>query len=145
MRDQLNAAVKDLGLHFAPDPATTSRATIGGMIANNSSGTKSIKYGKTIDHVLGLKVLLMDGTILELGEMSPDLYEAKCQQTDREGEIYRSFRKIIFEHSTAIEAAYPKVMRRVNGYPLDEFINTNRWNLAKIFAGSEGKERTVSV
>lgn len=138
VRDQLNAAVKDHGLHFAPDPATTSRATIGGMIANNSSGTKSIKYGKTIDHVLGLKVLLMDGTILELGELSTDAYETKCQQIDREGEIYRSFRKIIFEHATAIESAYPKVMRRVNGYPLDEFIHTDRWNLAKIFAGSEG-------
>lgn len=138
VRDQLNAAVKDYGLHFAPDPATTSRATIGGMIANNSSGTKSIKYGKTIDHVLGLKVLLMDGTILELGELSTDAYETKCQQIDREGEIYRSFRKIIFEHASAIEAAYSKVMRRVNGYPLDEFIHTDRWNLAKIFAGSEG-------
>jgi FAD/FMN-containing dehydrogenase/Fe-S oxidoreductase len=138
VRDQLNAAVKDFGLHFAPDPATTSRATIGGMIANNSSGTKSIRYGKTIDHVLGLKVLLMDGTVLELGELSADEYEVKCQQADREGEIYRSFRKIIFEHTTAIEAAYPKVMRRVNGYPLDEYIHTDRWNLAKIFAGSEG-------
>ncbi len=138
VRDQLNAAVKDFGLHFAPDPATTSRATIGGMIANNSSGTKSIRYGKTIDHVFGLKVLLMDGTVLELGELSADEYEVKCQQADREGEIYRSFRKIIFEHTTAIEAAYPKVMRRVNGYPLDEYIHTDRWNLAKIFAGSEG-------
>ena len=138
VRDQLNAAVKNLGLHFAPDPATTSRATIGGMIANNSSGTKSIKYGKTIDHVIGLKVLLMDGTVLDLGELSTEAYEAKCLQKDREGEIYRSFRKIIFEHATAIEAAYPKVMRRVNGYPLDEFIHTDRWNLAKIFAGSEG-------
>jgi len=125
VRDQLNAAVKDFGLHFAPDPATTSRATIGGMIANNSSGTKSIRYGKTIDHVLGLKVLLIDGTVLKLGELSADEYEVKCQQADREGEIYRSFRKIIFEHSTAIEAAYPKVMRRVNGYPLDEFIHTD--------------------
>jgi FAD/FMN-containing dehydrogenase/Fe-S oxidoreductase len=138
VRDQLNAAVKDFELHFAPDPATTSRATIGGMIANNSSGTKSIRYGKTIDHVLGLKVLLMDGTVLELGELSADEYEVKCRQTDRQGEIYRSFRKIIFEHTTAIEAAYPKVMRRVNGYPLDEYIHTDRWNLAKIFAGSEG-------
>jgi len=138
VRDQLNATVKDFGLHFAPDPATTSRATIGGMIANNSSGTKSIRYGKTIDHVLGLKVLLIDGTVLKLGELSADEYEVKCQQADREGEIYRSFRKIIFEHSTAIEAAYPKVMRRVNGYPLDEFIHTDRWNLAKILAGSEG-------
>jgi len=138
VRDQLNNAVKEHGLHFAPDPATTSRATIGGMIANNSSGTKSIKYGKTIDHVLCLRVLLMDGTILELGELSAEEYDRKCHQTNREGEIYRSFRKIIFEHLVAIESAYPKVMRRVNGYPLDEYIHTDRWNLAKIFAGSEG-------
>ncbi|MBK8054747.1 MAG: FAD-binding protein [Saprospiraceae bacterium] len=138
VRDQLNAALKSHNLHYAPDPATSSRATIGGMIANNSSGTKSIKYGKTIDHVLELKVLLMDGTVLELGELSAEAYETKCQQIDREGEIYRSFRKIIFEHATAIEAAYPKVMRRVNGYPLDEYIHTDRWNMAKIFAGSEG-------
>ncbi len=138
VRDQLNEAVKAYGLHFAPDPATSSRATLGGMIANNSSGTKSIKYGKTIDHVLGLKVLLMDGTILNLSSLSPAAYEAKCQQQDREGEIYRSFRKIIFDHTAAIETAFPKVMRRVNGYPLDEFIHTDQWNLAKIFAGSEG-------
>lgn len=138
VRDQLNIDAKKYGLHFAPDPATTSRATIGGMIANNSSGTKSIKYGKTIDHILGLKVLLLDGTILEVSEMSSEDYETKCKQTDREGDIYRCFRKIIFEHSSAIESAYPKVMRRVQGYPLDEFIHIESWNLAKVFAGSEG-------
>lgn len=138
VRDQLNVVVKEYGLHFAPDPATTSRATIGGMIANNSSGTKSIKYGKTIDHILGLKVLLMDGTLLYLDELTLEGYEAKCIQNNREGEIYRSFRKVIFEHTYAIEVAYPKVMRRVNGYPLDEFIHTDQWNLAKILAGSEG-------
>jgi FAD/FMN-containing dehydrogenase len=80
----------------------------------------------------------MDGTVLELGELSADQYETKCQQTDREGEIYRSFRKIIFEHSTAIEAAYPKVMRRVNGYPLDELHSHRSMESGKIFAGSEG-------
>jgi FAD/FMN-containing dehydrogenase/Fe-S oxidoreductase len=138
IRDQLNAAVKPFDLHFAPDPATTSRATIGGMIANNSSGTKSIKYGKTIDHIIGLKVLLIDGTILHLTELSPDEMDTKCQLTSREGDIMRTFRKIIFEHSTAIESAFPKVMRRVQGYPLDEYIHTDRWNMAKIFSGSEG-------
>jgi FAD/FMN-containing dehydrogenase/Fe-S oxidoreductase len=138
VRDQINEAVKVHGLHFAPDPATTSRATIGGMIANNSSGTKSIKYGKTIDHIIGLKVLLSDGQILELSELPPQAYDAKCQKSNREGEIYRSFRKIIYDHSSVIVDAYPKVMRRVNGYPLDEFTYTDHWNLSKIFAGSEG-------
>jgi FAD/FMN-containing dehydrogenase len=57
-------------LHFAPDPATSSRATIGGMIANNSSGTRSILYGKTLDHVLELKVLLDDGQIIHCKELS---------------------------------------------------------------------------
>lgn len=137
-RDQLNAAISPYGLHFAPDPATSSRATIGGMIANNSSGTKSIKYGKTIDHLIELKVLLSDGLVIHIRETSPEDYDTISQKDDREGQIYREFRSIIFGHSQAIQDAFPKVMRRVQGYPLDEFVYTDTWNLAKIFAGSEG-------
>ncbi len=136
--DTLNRTLKPTNLHFAPDPATSSRATIGGMIANNSSGTKSALYGMTIDHIIGLKVLLMDGTILQLDMQDADTFDKICQQKDRIGEIYRTFRKIIIDHSTAIAAAYPKVKRRVQGYPLDAFIYTDDWNLAKIFCGSEG-------
>lgn len=138
VRDQLNAAAKEFGLHFAPDPATSSRATIGGMIANNSSGTKSIKYGKTIDHIISLKVLLSDGTSLELGQLTEEEWQTKSDQEGREGDIYRKFRELIFTHHQAIEDAFPKVMRRVQGYPLDEFLQNGDWNLAKIFAGSEG-------
>ncbi|MGB4838808.1 MAG: FAD-binding protein [Saprospiraceae bacterium] len=138
IRDLLNDQVKPFGLHFAPDPATTSRATIGGMIANNSSGTKSIKYGKTIDHILELKILLMDGTILYLKPETQELWSQKATVNTREGGIFREFRKIIYDHSEAIESAFPKIMRRVQGYPLDEYLNTETWNLAKIFAGSEG-------
>jgi FAD/FMN-containing dehydrogenase/Fe-S oxidoreductase len=138
VRDTLNNKLKVHGLHYAPDPATSSRATVGGMIANNSSGTKSIKYGKSIDHILGLRVLLTDGTILDLKETTPAQYEAKCALPGREGQIYQDFRKVIYDHAEAIEAAFPKVMRRVQGYPLDEYIGTDHWNLAKIFSGSEG-------
>ena len=70
VRDELNAALAPHGLHFAPDPATANRAAVGGMIGNNSSGTKSILFGKTIDHVEELKVLLADGEVIELGEMT---------------------------------------------------------------------------
>ena len=60
--DDLNRALKPHSLQFAPDISTSNRATIGGMIANNSSGARSVFYGKTIDHVLELKVVLADGT-----------------------------------------------------------------------------------
>jgi FAD/FMN-containing dehydrogenase len=61
--DELNRALKPHGLQFAPDISTANRATIGGMIANNSSGTRSVLYGKTIDHVLEMKVVLSDGSL----------------------------------------------------------------------------------
>jgi len=61
--DELNAQLAPLGLRFAPDISTASRATIGGMMANNSAGARSILYGKTIDHVLEQTVLLADGSI----------------------------------------------------------------------------------
>ncbi|MFZ1751065.1 MAG: FAD-binding oxidoreductase [Saprospiraceae bacterium] len=138
VRDQLNLAVKQYGLHFAPDPATSSRATIGGMIANNSSGTKSIKYGKTIDHILSIKVLLSDGTILQMETLTPQEWDIKTTEQTREGDIYKAFRSIIYDHHQAIVGAFPKVMRRVQGYPLDEYTLTDQWNLSKIFAGSEG-------
>src|SRR5690348_12957554 len=63
--DELNAHLQPTGLRFAPDISTASRATIGGMIANNSSGARSVLYGKTIDHVLELTVALSDGTVAE--------------------------------------------------------------------------------
>jgi FAD/FMN-containing dehydrogenase len=66
VRDRLNAHLAPLGLHLAPDPATGNRATIGGMIGNNASGTRSLVYGKTIDHLLACKVVLSDGTVMDL-------------------------------------------------------------------------------
>ena len=143
VRDELNLELQKHGLHFAPDPATSSRANIGGMIGNNSSGTKSILYGKTIDHVLELKIALPDGTILNLKETTPDEYHSISQQSDQEGEIYRNFQKIIHNNHLEIEHRFPKVMRRVGGYPLDEFINTDHWNLAKLMTGSEGTLATT--
>ncbi len=68
--DILNADLAPHRLHFAPDPATSSRATLGGMMANNSAGTRSIIYGITQNHILEMKLLLCDGTILDLKELS---------------------------------------------------------------------------
>ena len=123
VRDELNAAVAEHGLHFAPDPATANRANVGGMIGNNSSGTKSILFGKTIDHVEELRVLLADGTILDLRQLSSDELAARTVGSGREAEIYRGLRRIVADNRDEIAARYPKVMRRVGGYPLDELVS----------------------
>ncbi len=143
VRDELNIELAKHQLHFAPDPATANRANVGGMVGNNSSGTKSILYGKTVDHVLEAKVLLADGTCLLLKEFSKEAFEKKAQQQDREGEIYRSFQKIIEQNKEEIKKRFPKVMRRVGGYNLDEFVYTDQWNLAKLITGSEGTLATT--
>src|SRR5258708_24399877 len=93
VRDELNEEMAKHNLHFAPDPATSSRANVGGMVGNNSSGTKSILYGKTVDHIIDAKILLADGTELLLKELTPEEYELKAKQSNREGGIYNKFRE----------------------------------------------------
>jgi len=134
----LNAELAPHGLHFAPDPATSTRCNVGGMIGNNSSGTRSILYGKTIDHVLEGNVLLADGTELHCGEISIDEFAARGQGLSREAQIYGAFRGIVNRNRADIDSRYPRVMRRVAGYAMDEFSAEGPWNLAKIFTGSEG-------
>jgi len=136
IRDQLNLLAEAHGLHFAPDPATTSRATIGGMVGNNSSGTRSILYGMTSDHVLGCRLALANGQILDF---SPKLL--KEWQDDPAQELLKGLRNLIDLHRSEIEKRFPKVMRRVSGFALDAFLedpNTTPWNLARLICGSEG-------
>ncbi len=138
VRDELNAVLAPHGLHFAPDPATSSRANVGGMIANNSSGTRSILHGMTIDHVVALRVLLADGTELELRELEADEWLARELGGGREAEIYRGLRQIVRQNHREINARFPRTLRRVGGYPLDRFLVDEAWNPAWIFVGSEG-------
>src|SRR5437868_9206005 len=76
--DQLNRALADHGLQFGPEVSTSSRANLGGMIGNNSAGSRSIVYGKTCDHVRRLKVVLSDGTTTEFGPVSPAEWDRKA-------------------------------------------------------------------
>jgi len=137
--DELNAALKKSGLHFAPDPATSNRATIGGTLGNNSSGTRSIIYGIARDHVVGMTVLLSDGTLLNLGERSPEEYHRIMTTGDpRTAEIYSGFETIIHRNREEIRRRFPKIMRRVQGYNLDSFVDADSWNLSHLIVGSEG-------
>jgi FAD/FMN-containing dehydrogenase/Fe-S oxidoreductase len=142
--DELNAFLKPHGLLFAPDVAPSNRANIGGMIGNNSCGVHSLIYGKTIDHVLALDVVLADGTETVFEPLDAAAYQRKAGQQDLEGEIYRQVKAIAAQHRDEIIARFPKVMRRVSGYNLDEFIDPARpFDLSKMVVGSEGTLCTV--
>lgn len=131
--DELNAALRPHGLRFAPDVSTASRATIGGMIANNSSGARSVLYGKTIDHVLELEVVMADGSIARLST------EDDAPVGSLHEECKRMVRELAAGHADEIDRRFPKVLRRVGGYNLDEFVpGREPFNLAKMIVGSEG-------
>ncbi len=138
VRDQLNLEAAPYRLHFAPDPATTSRCTFGGMIANNSSGTRSIRYGRTSEHLVALRVALADGTIHEFHALSPEAWRQKELQGDREATLYAGFRQIVEPLQEEIRRRYPKTLRRVGGYALDAFPAGADWNLSHLICGSEG-------
>ena len=137
--DELNAQLKVHGLRFAPDISTASRATIGGMMANNSSGARSVVYGKTIDHVLEQQVVLADGTVAHFRPLSAAELEAACSGTTLEAACYRTVRDLAALRRDEIDRRFPKVLRRVGGYNLDEFVDRAKpFNLAKLIVGSEG-------
>ncbi len=138
VQDELNAHVKSMGLLFGPDTSTSNRATIGGMIGNNSAGAHSIAYGKTLDHVLELTTFLSDGSEVVIRDLSPDDLAVKCKADGLEGKIYRGIVGLVADHREEILARYPKILRRVSGYNLDEFVKSCPFNLARLVVGSEG-------
>lgn len=116
--DQLNRALEVHGLQFGPEVATASRANLGGMIGNNSAGARSVVYGKTIDHVRRLEVILSDGATTTFGPTSLDEWNFKAEQGTLEGQIYRETRRIVLVNAAEIRHRFPKIMRRVSGYNL---------------------------
>src|SRR5580704_7086554 len=134
--DELNTQLAPLGLRFAPDISTASRATIGGMLANNAAGARSVWWGRTIDHVREMVVALSDSSVVHFREIprcevpAGDTLESAC---------YRTVLALASEHATEIDRRYPKILRHVGGYNLDEFTDRSKpVNLAKIMVGSEG-------
>jgi FAD/FMN-containing dehydrogenase/Fe-S oxidoreductase len=136
VQEQFNLHLRPLGFLFGPDTATANRATIGGMMGNNSAGAHSIVYGKTIDHILEMDVILASGEHRTLKEMT---FEEAAHRGGLEGQIAA----IISANRDEIDRRYPKIMRRVSGYNLDEFVRNGKFNLVKMMVGSEGTLGTV--
>ncbi len=116
--DHLNRELAQYGLIFGPDVATASRATLGGMLGNNSAGARSIVYGQTSGHVRSLSAILSDGSQVEFGTLGPKEYERKLELRTREGDAFRAVDAAIRENGAEIERRFPKIMRKVSGYNL---------------------------
>ena len=135
--DELNRRLKQHGLWFPVDISTASRATIGGMTANNSCGARSLRYGNTRENVLSVEALLADGNKAMFGSVTGDLSDLPA------GSRLRPLAEDLFalgrREAAEIDARFPKVQRRVGGYNLDALTpGRNDINLAHILVGSEG-------
>src|SRR5262245_49691562 len=87
VQDELNHHVRSLGFVFGPDTSTSNRATLGGMMGNNSGGSHSIAYGLTVDHIIELTAVLADGTRVTFGDLTPEQFARKCALDGAEGRI----------------------------------------------------------
>ncbi|SMF04725.1 FAD/FMN-containing dehydrogenase [Alteromonadaceae bacterium Bs31] len=139
VKDQLNEALRPHGLFFAPDLSTSNRATIGGMINTDASGQGSCVYGKTRDHVLALKTLLSDGSLLETSALENEAVDALCQGENRSAHIYRELVDIYQQHEKQIDEIFPPLNRCLTGYDLAHIRDEQgKINLNNILCGSEG-------
>ncbi|MGH3311759.1 MAG: FAD-binding and (Fe-S)-binding domain-containing protein [Streptomyces sp.] len=142
VQDQLNRAAAPLGLMFGPDTSTSNRATLGGMIGNNSAGSGSIRYGMTIDHVRELDVVLADATQARLAPVDEEERVRRAGLPTLEARLYGELPRIAGEYAGAIEAGFPEFWRRAGGYRLDRVARSVHGNdgfdLAKFVVGSEG-------
>ncbi len=136
--DSLNRYLAAHGLQYAPDPTTSNRACVGGGIGNNTCGAHSVIYGKTLDHIQEVDVVLSDATQAQFRTLEPHELEARLQGDSLESDIYRGVLRIAQDNLPEIESRYPKIMRRVSGYNLDSFLGEEPVNLTKMVVGSEG-------
>ncbi len=150
----LNAAVEPDGLKFAPDPAWRDKSAIGGAIGNNSTGSHSLKYGKTDHYIEEAEVVLADGTVTRFGEVAvEDLRESADPDADELlPRIHAEVVRILDEEADAIDERFPTLKRNVSGYNFDRLLAEARGeygeagtvNLARLMAGSEGTLATVT-
>jgi FAD/FMN-containing dehydrogenase/Fe-S oxidoreductase len=135
--DELNRRLKPHGLWFPVDISTSSRATIGGMVGNNSCGARSLRYGNTRENVLSIDAVLADGSVAHFGPAARDLSDLPPASPLLP--LARDLLALAAREADEIEARFPKLQRRVGGYNLDALVpGRNDLNLAHLLVGSEG-------
>jgi FAD/FMN-containing dehydrogenase/Fe-S oxidoreductase len=138
VQDDLNGAAAAYGLMFGPDTSTSNRATIGGMVGNNSAGSGSVRYGMTIDHVRTLEVVLSDGSPARFEPVDEAERVRRAGRASVEGRIYGGLPDLMARHEQSITNDFPAFWRRAGGYRLDRLADKTPFDLAKFVVGSEG-------
>ncbi len=136
----LNNFLRPHRLFFPIDPSTKDHCTLGGMIANNSSGPHAVKYGATRDYVLSLEVILSNGEAITTGPVSPD-EKAQTGLKDSgtlEERLYRVIPDLLHRYRKPIEEEKPFAMKNSSGYDLWRFEKSGLLDLTSLFVGSEG-------
>jgi FAD/FMN-containing dehydrogenase/Fe-S oxidoreductase len=140
--DRLNRSLRPHKLFFPVDPSTASRATIGGMTANNSCGSRSLRYGNMVHNVCGIDALLADGATAWFGEVPGNFpADADAAMPERYCELVRHMRALHRREADEIAARFPQVLRRVGGYNIDSIDpkgDGSDHNMARLLVGSEG-------
>ncbi|MCT8581468.1 FAD-binding oxidoreductase [Glaesserella parasuis] len=143
VKDQLNQFLKPHGLFFSPELSTSNRATLGGMINTDASGQGSLQYGKTSDHILTIKAVLMNGDILETQAVKTDNFFANVDQLNLTANG-KKLHSEIFQRCQALRPSVltelPPLKRFLTGYDLKNVFNDDlsEFNLTRILTGSEG-------
>ena len=141
--DRVREAAEVHHLTFAPDPATHTRCTIGGMIGNNSCGTHSVMGGLTANNIRSLDILLYDGTRMTVGATTEQQIDAIVARGGRAAQIYAGLRRIRDRYADEIRRRFPNIPRRVSGYNLNELLPENSFHVARAIVGSEGTLATI--
>ncbi|MDY3330885.1 MAG: FAD-binding oxidoreductase, partial [Pelistega sp.] len=139
VKDQLNAALKEHGLFFAPELSTSNRATIGGMINTDASGQGSCRYGKTRHHVLGLKTVLLGGDILDSSALNRQSWQSDIQtKSAQQQSLYQSLFELATQNSELIQKSFPELNRSLTGYDLPNLLTETQFDMNSVLCGSEG-------
>ena len=142
---ELNRQAARHSLQYAIDPSTANRATVGGGVGNNSCGAHSVVYGKTLDQVLSLDAVLADASLASFAPVEGEALAAKLARSGLEGDVYRELRRLGREQREEIARRFPRIMRRVSGYNLDEFVDEDGpMDVSRMLVGSEGTLAVVT-
>ena len=146
IKDQLNQFLKPYGYFFAPELSTSNRATLGGMINTDASGQGSLVYGKTSDHVLGVRAVLLGGDILDTQPVPTALAQTLGNANTATGRIYRTVFERCRENRELIVDKFPKLNRFLTGYDLRHVFNDEmtEFDLTRVLTGSEGTLAFIS-
>lgn len=126
------------GLFLPSYPASREICAVGGMVANNSGGEKTLTYGKTQDYVEELHVVLADGNEYIFKRLTREELDQKLAEQTFEGEVYRNISKLIFDNQELLKNAKPKVSKNSSGYYLWDIWNGQHFDLTKLITGSQG-------